>query len=42
MPTPKALHIAKSLQANRTNQALSISIPLPTLTEETASGKTHT
>ena len=34
MPTLKVIHIAKSLQANRTSQNLSISMPLPTLTEE--------
>jgi len=34
MPTLKVIHIAKSLQTNRTSQNLSISMPLPTLTEE--------
>jgi len=30
-PTHKAIHIAKSLKANRTSQNLSISMSLPTL-----------
>jgi hypothetical protein len=34
MPTLKVIHIAKSLQASRTNQNLSIIMPLPTLPEE--------
>ncbi len=31
MPTLKAIHIAKSLNANRTSQNLSISMSFPTL-----------
>ena len=34
MPPLKVIHIAKSLQASRTSQNLSISMPLPTLTEK--------
>jgi len=34
MPTLKVIHIAKSLQANRTSQNLSISMLLPMQTEE--------